>query len=107
MTRVLYSLLYLPLAALIAPCLLAGIKLARTWRRHSRGEVLRVAGVIVVLALVAAGYAAMVFSRGRDYRVALLLNSAAFGLNFFRMARPSKIKTWIAAPSRPVKKHDV
>ncbi len=81
----LYLLLYLPLAGLSVLWLVRVLKLAREHRKHSRGSLLRITGAAVSVALFLAGYAVMVVTHARGFRVAMMFVMVMALVNALRM----------------------
>ena len=86
----LYLLLYLPLAGLTVMWFLAGLKLAKDYRKHSRETLRRSIGAEVVVALFIVSSAVMVVTHARGYRVAMMLVMAMALVNLFRLRTTPK-----------------
>jgi tryptophan-rich sensory protein len=70
---VLFLLLYLPLAGLTVLWIRAGLKLAKGYQEQPRESFLRLLGAEIAVALFIAGFAVMVVTHGRSYKVALII----------------------------------
>ena len=89
----LYLLLYLPLAGLTVLWLLAAVKIARNYRVHSRGTLLKIVGAELAVALFIASFAVMVVTHAHGFKIAMMLVMAMALVNFLRLMVPKHFDT--------------